>query len=61
MSDTTNESEAEETQSKREKLVYLIRKIALKKPEKVIAVPEGLRGFGKVTALQGICIGLDAF
>ena len=57
MSDTTDESETEETQSKREKLVDLIRKIAIKKPEKVIAVPEGLRGFGKVTALQSICIG----
>ena len=57
MSDKTNESETEETQSKREKLVDLIKKIALKKPEKVIVVPEGLRGFGKVTALQSICIG----
>ena len=57
MPDTTNESETEEIQSKREKLVNLIKKIAIKKPEKVIAVPEGLRGFGKVTALQSICIG----
>ena len=30
MSDKTNESETEETQSKREKLVDLIKKIALK-------------------------------
>jgi formate hydrogenlyase subunit 6/NADH:ubiquinone oxidoreductase subunit I len=57
MPDKNSESENEETQSKREKLVDLIRKIAIKKPEKVIAVPEGLRGFGKVTALQSICIG----
>jgi formate hydrogenlyase subunit 6/NADH:ubiquinone oxidoreductase subunit I len=57
MSDKTNESETEETQSKREKLVDLIKKLATKKPEKVITVPEGLRGFGKVTALQSICIG----
>ncbi|MCK5588121.1 MAG: 4Fe-4S dicluster domain-containing protein [Candidatus Lokiarchaeota archaeon] len=57
MSDKASESEDEETQTKREKLIDLIRKIAIKKPEKVIAVPEGLRGFGQVTALQSICIG----
>ncbi|MFX1519167.1 MAG: 4Fe-4S dicluster domain-containing protein [Promethearchaeota archaeon] len=57
MPDKNSNSEDEETQSKREKLVDLIRKIAIKKSEKAIIVPEGLRGFGKVTALQSICIG----
>jgi hypothetical protein len=46
MPEKANESETEETQSKREKLVDLIKKIAIKKPEKVIVVPEDLRGFG---------------
>jgi formate hydrogenlyase subunit 6/NADH:ubiquinone oxidoreductase subunit I len=55
--DKTSKPENEEPQTKREKLVDLIRKIAIKKPEKVINVPEGLRGFGKVTALQSLCIG----
>ena len=35
-----------------------IEEVNLKlKPEKIIKVPEGLRGFGQVTALQSICIG----
>ncbi len=57
MSNKNNEAENEEMQTKREKLVDLIKKIAIKKPEKIITVPEGLRGFGQVTALQSICIG----
>lgn len=57
MSDKNSEEENEETQAKRERLLDLIKKIAIKKPEKIIKVPEGLRGFGQVTALQSICIG----
>jgi len=46
-----------DNKTKREKLFGLIRRVAIKTPENVISVPEGLHGFGTVTIWNCICIG----